>query len=177
MSVDELETERLRLRRWCDSDLAELARLNADLRVVRYLTPGGRPLSTAETAAQLERFRRHWADHGFGIWAAEERATGRLVGRIGLSYHRLWPGEPEVGWKLDPDVWGRGYATEGGRASLGYAFQVLGAPRVVSIVHPANRASVRVIERLGLVLDGLLRWPEGGIELLRYAARRASDRT
>jgi RimJ/RimL family protein N-acetyltransferase len=168
----EVETERLRLRQWRDEDLDELARLNADPRVVRWLTPGGRALSREETAAQLERFRRHWAEHGFGLWAVEERETGRFVGRIGVHFHRLWPEEPEVGWKLDPEVWGRGYATEGGAASIRHAFDVLGAPRVVSIVHPENTPSLRVVARLGLELDGRLDWPEGGAELLRYALRR-----
>jgi RimJ/RimL family protein N-acetyltransferase len=174
VSAAELETARLRLRQWRDGDLELLVRLNRDPRVVRYLTPGGRPLSRAETEAQLARFRRHWDEHGFGLWAAEERASGRLVGRIGLAYHRLWPTEPEVGWKLDPDVWGRGYATEGGAASLRHAFETLGAARVVSIVHPENAASIRVMERLGLSLDGTLWWPEGEVELLRYAVRRSN---
>jgi RimJ/RimL family protein N-acetyltransferase len=129
-------------------------------------------MSRAETEAQLKRFRRHWLEHGFGVWAVEERATGRLLGRIGLSYHRLWPTEPEVGWKLDPEVWGRGYATEGGRASVRHAFEALGMPRVVSIVHPENTASIAVMRRLGLEHDGDLLWPEGELELLRYALRR-----
>jgi [ribosomal protein S5]-alanine N-acetyltransferase len=75
---------------------------------------------------------------------------------------------------LAPDVWGRGYATEAGRASLRHAFETLAAPRVVSIVHPENEASIRVIERLGLGLDGTLWWPEGELELLRYALERSS---
>jgi RimJ/RimL family protein N-acetyltransferase len=167
-----IETARLRLRRWRDDDLDELARLNRDPRVVRYLTPGGRPMSRNETEAQLRRFRRHWEEHGFGIWAAEERECGRLVGRIGLAHHRLWPSEPEVGWKLAPDVWGRGYASEGGAASLRHAWETLDTRRVVSIVHPDNARSIRVIERLGLSLDGTVWWPEGRLELLRYAIER-----
>jgi RimJ/RimL family protein N-acetyltransferase len=129
-------------------------------------------MSRADTEAQLRRFQRHWEEHGFGLWAAEERQTGRLVGRIGLAYHRLWPREPEVGWKLAPEVWGRGYATEGGAASLRYAFETLGAARVVSIAHPENAASIRVMTRLGLAFDGTLWWPEGEVELLRYAIER-----
>jgi RimJ/RimL family protein N-acetyltransferase len=167
-----IETERLVLRGWREDDLDELARLNADPRVVRYLTPGGRAMSREETEAQLERFRRHWREHGFGIWAVDERETGRLVGRIGLSYHRLWPDEPELGWKLDPTVWGRGYATEAGAAGLAYAFETLRVPRVVSIIHPENEPSIRVAERLGFSVDGTLLWPEAGIGLLRFAVER-----
>ncbi|MBD0329070.1 MAG: GNAT family N-acetyltransferase [Thermoleophilia bacterium] len=171
--MSELETERLLLRRWRDGDLAGLARLNADPSVVRYLTPGGRAMSRAESEEQLRRFRRHWREHGFGLWAVEEKASGRLVGRIGLQYHRLWPTDPEVGWKLDPAVWGRGYATEGGRASIRHAFETLGVPRVVSIVHPDNAPSIAVMERLGLALAGRPWWTEGDLELLRYALERS----
>ncbi len=146
--------------------------MNADPRVVRYLTPGGRPLSRAETEEQVRRFEWHWGEHGFGIWAVEEKASGRLAGRIGIQYHRLWPDDPEVGWKLDPAVWGRGYATEGGRASIRHAFGTLDVPRVVSIVHPANAPSIAVMERLGLTLAGRLWWPEAELDLLRYALER-----
>ena len=147
--------------------------LNRDPRVVRFLTPGGRPMSHQETIEQLARFRRAWDEHGFGLWAVEERATGRLVGRVGLSYHRLWPAEPEVGWKLDPDVWGRGYATEAGAASLHHAFETLGFQRVVSIVRPDNAASIRVMERLGIEPWKHVWWPEGEMELdVRAIARR-----
>ena len=127
----------------------------------------GSPMSRAESEAQLERFRRHWAEHGFGIWAAEERETGRFVGRIGLQYHRLWPHDPEVGWALDPAFWGLGYATEGGAAALAHAFDTLGFERVVSIVLPANVRSVRVMQRLGLAEWRRLASPWG--ELTVYA--------
>jgi RimJ/RimL family protein N-acetyltransferase len=132
---------------------------------VEHLT--GSPMTRAESEAQLARFRRHWAEHGFGIWAAEERETGRFVGRIGLQYHRLWPHDPEVGWALDPAFWGLGYATEGGAAALEHAFDTLGFERVVSIVLPANVRSVRVMQRLGLAEWRRLPSPWG--ELTVYA--------
>ena len=167
-----LETPRLRLRQWRDGDADEIARMNADPRVSRWLTPTGAPISFAETAAQLARFRRHWEEHGFGIWAVEERKTGSLVGRIGLQYHRLWPDEPELGWKLDPAVWGRGYATEGGAAGLRHAFETLGRDLVVSIIHPRNEPSIRVAERLGERPHAHVDWPDGGIALEVYAIER-----
>jgi RimJ/RimL family protein N-acetyltransferase len=170
--VTELDTARLRLRLWRDDDLVRLAELNADPRVTRWLTPTGGPISRDETTAQLARFRRHWDEHGFGIWAVEERASGELLGRIGLQYHRLWSHDPELGWKLDPAVWGRGYATEGGLASLRHAFEMLGLARVVSIIHPENAPSIRVAERLGFAIEGALDWPEGRVALDRYALGR-----
>jgi RimJ/RimL family protein N-acetyltransferase len=71
----------------------------------------------------------------------------------------------EVGWALDPAVWGRGYATEGGAAALAHAFGELGVDRVVSIVHPENAASIAVMERLGIRPWRTVWWPEGGIDL------------
>jgi RimJ/RimL family protein N-acetyltransferase len=78
---EHLETERLRLRPFRPDDIDALARWNADPRVMRYLA--------------------HWDRHGFGLWIAEDRATGEPVGRVGLSHHRTWPNDPEVGWALD----------------------------------------------------------------------------
>jgi RimJ/RimL family protein N-acetyltransferase len=170
--MTELSTARLRLRLWRDEDLERLAELNADPRVTRWLTPTGAPIPREATAEQLARFRAHWDEHGFGIWAVEERATGALVGRVGLQYHRLWPHEPELGWKLDPDVWGRGYATEGGAAGLRHAFETLGRDRVVSIIHPENRPSIRVAERLGFAPHEQVDWPDGGIALDVYGIGR-----
>ena len=170
--MTELETARLRLRPWRDDDLDEIARMNADPRVTRWLTPTGAPISREETAAQLARFRAHWEQHGFGLWAVEERTTGALVGLIGIQYHRLWPADPELGWKLDPAVWGRGYATEGGAAALRHAFETLGRKRVVSIIHPENAPSIRVAERLGFAPADRVHWPDGGIDLAVYAVGR-----
>lgn len=99
-----------------------------------------------ETEKQLERFREHWKAHSFGLWAAEDKTTGEFVGRIGLSYHAIWLGEPEVGWLFDLLVWGKGLTTEGGEAAVRYGFEKLGANRLVSICTPENLGSRRVME-------------------------------
>ena len=163
--MTELETARLRLRLWRDEDVEHLHRLNTDPEFVRWLTPGGRPHTRAETEAQLARFRGDWEAHRFGIWAVEELGSGRFVGRIGVRYHRLWPDDPELGWGLDPAVWGRGYATEGGRAALRHAFETLPVERLVSIVLPENAPSIRVMDRLGFSQWREVPWPDGGATL------------
>jgi RimJ/RimL family protein N-acetyltransferase len=140
-----LETKRLYLRRFRADDLNTLARWNADPRFYRFLIPKTR----SETVATLERWDRHWAEHGFGLLAAEDRETGALVGRSGAHFHRHWPGDPEIGWSFDPDRWGSGLATEAGAACMRWAFETLGYRRVVSIVHPDNEASRRVAAKLG----------------------------
>lgn len=181
--ISELETARLRLRGWHPDDLERLACLNADPLVMRHMGRG--PMSPGETRKQLERLRNHWETHGFGVWAAEDKATGALVGRIGLSYHAVWPDDPEVGWLLDPAVWGQGLATEGGAAAVRYGFEELGATRLVSICTPENVASRRVMEKFGFTFLAERIHPELGIKLWVHAltdeahprSRRASPRT
>ena len=163
----ERETARLRLRRWRDEDVSTLARWNADPVVMRHMGRG--PMTLEESAAAFDRYRRHWDEHGFGVWAAELLATGELVGRIGLSYHRAWPGDPELGWLIDPAHTGRGLATEGGAACVGYGFGSLGAHRLVSICTEENVESRRVMEKLGFRLHENVPFEELGITLWVHA--------
>ena len=162
----ELETARLRLRLWRDDDLAHLARMMDDERFRRYLGPRSDPQE------QLDRIRAHWDEHGFGQFAVEERDAGRFAGRSGISYHRLWPDDPEVGWGIDPELWGRGYATEAGAASVAHALGALGFPRVVSIIHPENTASIRVAEKIGERPLATVPWDDRGIDLVVYEVSR-----
>jgi RimJ/RimL family protein N-acetyltransferase len=168
--LDELETPRLRLRRWREADLDTLVRWQSDSALMRHM---GKPSFTREeTEADLARHEDHWREHGFGLWAAEEKKTGALVGRAGLAYHRLWPDDPEVGWLIDTAWQGRGLATEAGAACISYAFEELGFERVVSICTAENAASRRVMEKLGLepwreVDDPLL-----GLTLMVHARER-----
>ena len=83
---------------------------------------GGGEWSVERAEQLLGRTLDHYQRHGFGVWLAEDRLTGDPVGRVGLAYHRAWPGEPEVGWWIDPERWGEGLATEAGAASIDYAF-------------------------------------------------------
>ena len=133
---------------------------------MRYLGP------RQDGAAQLARIRRHWEQYGFGLWAVDEKETGAFVGRVGLSLHRLWPDDPEVGWGLAPEHWGRGYATEAGGAALRHAFTTLDLARVVSIVHPENGASIRVMDRLGITPWREVPWDDTGITLEVRAIER-----
>ena len=146
-----VETERLRLRRFRPEDDAAIERWDSHPEFRRYL---GDRLPAAE---QLARWERHWDEHGFGLVAVEWRETGELVGRTGPAYHPAWPDDPEVGWGFDPAWWGRGLATEAGRAAVDWALGELGFRRVVSIAVEENVASLRVMEKLGFHL--LTRFP------------------
>lgn len=147
----DLQTARLDLRRFQESDVDELAQVFSDPEVWRF--PLDRGMTQDETAAFLERQIAHWTERGFGCWCAREIATGRVIGYLGLSVPTFAPEvlpAVEVGWRLASGSWGKGYATEGGAAALDEAFGSLGLERVCSIPQAGNAASARVAERLGM---------------------------
>jgi len=149
--VSTVETERLVLRPWSSADVDNLAAVFAEPEVWRY--PFGRGLSRAESEQFLDRHLEHWQTHGFGVWAAELKTDGRLIGYIGLAIPTWLPQvlpAVEVGWRLHPDSWGKGLATEGGRASLRYGFEALGLDRIISIFTTDNTSSGRVMDKLGM---------------------------
>ncbi len=146
--IVELQTPRLILRPFRPEDLDEYAEMCADAEVMRYLSPTGEPLSREESWRQMAMILGHWQLRGFGMWAAEERSTGRLVGRIGLHFPEGWP-DHELGWALRREFWGRGLAAEAAREAAVYAFRELGWDHVISLVLPGNTRSIRLAERLG----------------------------
>jgi RimJ/RimL family protein N-acetyltransferase len=151
MPIDiRLETERLILRRIDpDRDFEPWAKAMADERVTRFT--GGQVMDRALAWRNMAAIIGHWEIRGYGFFSVEERATGDWVGRVGPWYPEGWP-EPEVGWTIAPDFWGRGYATEAGRAAIDYAFGTLGWGRVIHVILKGNARSVAVATRLGSVL-------------------------
>lgn len=147
MQIPELVTERLRLRALRQQDFDDYARFMADPEVTRYLGPGV-PASRADAWRGFAMHLGHWALRGFGNWGVERRSDGVFLGRVGLFEPEGWPAM-EVGWTLGREHWGRGYATEAARASLDFAWERLGARRVISVIHPDNAASIAVAERIG----------------------------
>jgi RimJ/RimL family protein N-acetyltransferase len=140
------ETPRLLLRQFRADDLDAYARICADPEVMRWV--GGQTFSRAEAWRHMAYLLGHWHLRGYGLWAVEEKASGRLIGRIGLYQPEGWPGL-EVGWLLERAAWGQGYATEGGHTALEHGFRTLSAERIVSVIHVQNKASMQVAERLG----------------------------
>jgi len=162
--LPEIRTERLLMRRWRDSDLAPFAAMNADPEVMRYFPA---PLDRAESDRLVERFERHFDEHGWGPWALELLDGGAFLGFTGLN--PLPPGvpgagEPEVGWRLARHAWHRGLASEAARAALAAAAGPLALPVVWSVTAVLNEPSQAVMRRIGLVRHGLFehpRVPEG----------------
>ena len=153
--MTELETERLRLRGWREGDLAPLAALNADPRVMEHFP---KVLSLAESEAMLGRVRAHWAAHGFGWWVVERRDDSAFLGIAGLlrpSFEAHFTPCVELGWRLATDAWGYGYATEAARAVVRHGFEAL-APRlreILAFTVPGNARSRQVMDRLGMRHD------------------------
>jgi RimJ/RimL family protein N-acetyltransferase len=151
----ELTTERLLLRQWRAEDVEPLFEIYMQPEFLEYM-----PARTYdETAEQAERFARAWREDGYCQWAACDLESGRLIGRIGIIRHHDWPLSdrpvPEVGWVLHRDFWGRGLATEGGRASLDAWRESLPAEsRLYSFTTANNARSLAVMRRLGLAKGG-----------------------
>ena len=146
MSIPVIETERLVLRGFTSTDFEPYAQGNADPEVQRFL---GGPMDREASWRSLAAHIGHWTLRGYGQWALERRADGRLIGRAGLWNPEGWFGV-EVGWKLDRGAWGHGYATEGARAAVEWAWRSLDVDRLISVIDPANAASLAVAGRLGM---------------------------
>ncbi len=149
----QLETERLILRMWREeTDYEPFFKMCNDAEVMRFI--GG-----DKTWDQIEVWRTmafhvgHWKLRGYGHWAVEEKSTGKFIGRLGFLNPVGWPAF-EIGWTLARDSWGKGYASEGARRALDYAFNELDQPHVISLIHPDNKNSIAVAERLGEKLEG-----------------------
>jgi RimJ/RimL family protein N-acetyltransferase len=151
--VAELRTERLLLRQWRGEDLEPFAELNADPKTMRFFPS---PPSRAASNALAEGARRHIEAEGWGLWVVEVVDGAGFIGYVGLavpSFEAHFTPAVEVGWRLAREHWGRGYATEAGRAALAYGFGEIGLDEIVSFTSRLNEPSWRVMERLGMSHD------------------------
>jgi len=151
--VAELRTERLLLRRWRDADLEPFAALNADPATMRFFPA---TLTREESDAHAERIGRQIEEEGWGLWAVEVPRDAAFAGFVGLArpgFEAHFTPAVEVGWRLARAHWGKGYATEAGRAALAFGFAELGLEEIVSFTSRANEPSWRVMERLGMSRD------------------------
>jgi RimJ/RimL family protein N-acetyltransferase len=127
--------------------------MNADPRVTEFLPT---PLTREMSDAMVARVEAHFEKQGFGLWAVEIPGVTPFAGYVGLSTPPFdAPFQPcvEIGWRLSPETWGKGYATEGARAALDYGFATVGLEEILSWTVPANTRSRRVMEKLGMTHD------------------------
>ena len=149
----EIQTERLQLRGWRSADVEPFAALNADPQVMQYFP---KTLSHRESESFISRVNTHFDQHGFGLWAVEVRDVAPFIGFVGLAIPRFeahFTPCVEIGWRLAAQYWNRAYATEAARAVLKFAFDTLRLQEVVALTVPANIASRRVMEKIGMKRD------------------------
>jgi RimJ/RimL family protein N-acetyltransferase len=150
-----LETPRLILRQWQPSDHDEYLDLFADPEVARYIFLG-RPVRREQLLEVSAGYLEQWRERGFGPFAVLDKTTGTWIGQLGLNHLAHWPGpdKVEIGWELQRASWGRGLATEGALAALGFGFRERRLPRIISTTASGNLASRRVMEKIGLTYQG-----------------------
>ena len=161
-----IETERLLLRIFRPDDLDDLARLFSDPEVLRYVGDG-KPASREESDRALQSIIKHWQTHGFGRWAVFDKRTQKFIGFGGL---RSLFGTPEVVYHLAKANWGKGFATELGRAALRFGFEARGFERIVAIAKPENAASIHVMDKLGMRFEKNASYYD--IDVVQYEIKR-----
>lgn len=165
-----IETPRLRLRPLQATDAPVAYLWLTDAEIMRYM-PTGPDHTVQQVEARLARYIAHQDRHGYSRWLIFDRATGEPIGDAGLL---TLPetGEIELGYRLVKPRWGQGLATEAAQGWLAYAFDHLGLTDLIAFSHPANSASVRVMQKCGFHLrrhDQV-----GGMEVVVYGIQRST---
>lgn len=154
------ESERLGFRRWQEADKEPFAAMNQDPEVMQYFPD---TLSKEESDLLIGRFEEHTNTKGYGIWAVERKEDQAFIGFIGLLDINMdmdFKGETEIGWRLDKRFWKKGYAVEGAKACLDYAFNHIGLNEVYSFTSVLNKPSETVMKRIGMVKAGEFEHPK-----------------
>jgi len=145
-----IKTQRLGLRNWQPSDLEPFIQMNEDKDVMAYFP---KLLTAEESEASFLRYRKHFGQRGYCYFAAELLENRQFIGFIGLMYQEyespFTPGV-DIGWRLRKEYWGNGYAPEGAKACLGFAFGQLGLEDVFAVAPKLNSNSERVMQKIGM---------------------------
>jgi [ribosomal protein S5]-alanine N-acetyltransferase len=163
-----LVTPRTGLRPFTRDDLPLFSQLYSEPVVMRFLADGV-PFTPRQVADRFARLREHYRTQGFGVWAVVDRHTHKIIGRAGLQ-HLSEVEEVEVSYAFLPDQWGKGLATEVAGALVAYGLERVNFPRIVATVSPANKASIRVLEKIGMHSERVLELA-GGKTLLFSVSR------
>ena len=144
------QTERLIIREFQVSDIEALAKILAKPEVMQFFSPTG-ALSYKQTAVKIQSFLDSYQQYGYGKYALIHRQSKRLIGYCGIAVEEIEGKlENELGYRLDSDFWGKGLATEAVKACLEYYFDKFKFDSVLGIVEPENKASIRVLEKVGM---------------------------
>jgi ribosomal-protein-alanine N-acetyltransferase len=163
-----LETDRLVLREFVTDDLHAFFGLVSDSEVTRYTGDGVTTLAEAKQGME-ERLFRDYQTYGYGRWAVVSKPTGQVIGFAGLKYlddlH-----ETDLGYRFFKEHWGQGLATEIAKPILTYGFESLRLDRIIGIADIANKASIRVLEKVGFTFEKFTTYR--GHEVAWYGAER-----
>jgi ribosomal-protein-alanine N-acetyltransferase len=161
--IETLQTERLLLRPFAESDWQAAHAMLSDPEVIRYV-PAGTSSEEETREHVLTLINEHQADPPRYNFAIVLRSEGVCIGICFLEMRVEEPRQANLGYLLSQHYWGRGYATEAARAVISYGFQKLGLHRVYATCRPANVASIRVMEKLGMRREAHFRqhrWMKG----------------
>ena len=179
-----LQTERLLLRPWRDEDIEAWVALCADARVMEFFPA---TVEGAESERTANRLRLLHERDGYGWWVVRTREDPAFIGAIALQrvpFEAAFTPAFEIGWRFFPSAWGKGYATEGARAALTFAFDRLELEEVVAMTATFNHRSRRVMERLGMTHDARDDFENPRVEIghrlrphVLYRVKRGAGRT
>jgi RimJ/RimL family protein N-acetyltransferase len=155
-----VETQRLRMRPFCDADFDDLFRLFSEPEVMRFIGQGVR--TAGETKQRLDAMIAHWNQYGFGLWALIDRIDNRFVGRCGFGYLHDRQ-DAELAYALMRPYWGQGLASEAAQKAIEVAFEQFHLPRLLAVADVDNLASQRVLRKLGMS-------PVGHLQIEGHAA-------
>lgn len=154
------KTDRLGFRNWTEDDLTEFAKINSDLEVMEHFP---KPLTKKETAGFIDRLKKHYQENGYNYFATEILESRELIGFIGLAfqdYETDFTPAVDIGWRLKKNVWGKGYATEGAKKCLEFAFEKLNLDKVISTCTEMNSKSENVMKKIGMEKIGRFKHPK-----------------
>ncbi|WP_417596889.1 GNAT family N-acetyltransferase [Oceanospirillum sp.] len=160
-----LETERLILRAFRQPDFSAYHGMVSDTDVVRYVGQGV-SLNTEQAWQSMAYLMGHWWLKGFGLWAVEEKSSGRVVGRVGLYQPEGWPGM-ELGWMIAKEHWRKGFAFEAAQAALAYQRTHFPQEPLISLIHSENKPSIKLAQKLGASFS--LGREMGNIQVLEFS--------
>ncbi len=142
-----LETERLLLREFVLEDVEDFFRMVSDPDVIRYTGDGAKTIEEARKGLE-ERPIQDYRKYGYGRWATVYKPNGKVIGFAGLKYLDD-VGDVDLGYRFFKEYWGQGIATEASRAIVAYGFDVLRLPHIIAFADIENKASIRVLEKVG----------------------------
>ncbi len=168
-----LESERLILRRWRESDFQPFAAIYASEEDARYI---GGVHTRADAWRRMAFYLGHWVLRGYGIWVLEDKASGAFAGWSGLYFPEAHPGG-EVSRTLMPEMRGRGLAEEAGRRAGAFAYETLGWDSAISLVNVDNTPSIRVAERLGATFESVVHFRGSDCGIYHHPSARSLSST